>query len=164
MKKYIVSLIVMFFLICGVAYGAMNLEEKALKYFDRTCSKNRISNHRAALCYLYERGGEQDEKINEIEQKLEELEQKINEMSGTYCGDGIIQQPNNAGTGGLNNDGYEECDTYDIIYQGWGYHCSPDCTIGRCSLGQGRPCHTSEGTGIQWCTEEGLWGDCQITD
>ena len=53
MKKYIISLIVISFLICGVAFGAMNLEEKALKYFDKTCSRNRISGYRAAICYLY---------------------------------------------------------------------------------------------------------------
>jgi hypothetical protein len=28
----------------------------------------------------------------------------------TYCGDGIVQKPNAAGTGGPNNDGYEQCD------------------------------------------------------
>ena len=28
----------------------------------------------------------------------------------TYCGDGIKQTPNESGTGGKKNDGYEECD------------------------------------------------------
>ena len=85
----------------------------------------------------------------------------------TYCGDGIVQEPNETGTDGPNNDGYEQCDTHDITYEGWGYHCSSDCTISRCSSGQGRPCHIQAeneiSRGLQWCTGVGLWGECEIT-
>ena len=45
----------------------------------------------------------------------------------TYCGDGIVQQPNSTGTGGPNNDGYEECDTEWMLGQ-YSY-CSDQCTI-----------------------------------
>ncbi|MBN2517466.1 MAG: VWA domain-containing protein [Candidatus Altiarchaeota archaeon] len=34
----------------------------------------------------------------------------------TRCGDGIVQRPNEVGTGGPNNDGIEECDTDDLSY------------------------------------------------
>ncbi len=84
------------------------------------------------------------------------------EPSPSFCGDGAIQQPNGTGIGGPNNDGYEQCDTYDINYEGWGYHCAADCTTSRCTVGQVRPCHTQAGDGQQSCTDDGLWGECEI--
>lgn len=76
---------------------------------------------------------------------------EVTGIYGAICGNSIIEHG-------------EECDTNDIIYQGWGYHCNDNCTIGRCSLGQIRPCVTGLmgicSNGLQNCTEEGLWGDC----
>ena len=37
----------------------------------------------------------------------------INDCTTTYCGDGIVQQPNETGTGGVNDDGFEQCDGAD---------------------------------------------------
>lgn len=34
----------------------------------------------------------------------------------SYCGDGTRQWPNDVGTGGPNNDGYEDCDDSDLLY------------------------------------------------
>ena len=42
----------------------------------------------------------------------------------TYCGDGMVQMPNDMGTGGPNDDGYEECDGSTPV----GTTCI-DCTI-----------------------------------
>ncbi len=45
----------------------------------------------------------------------------------TYCGDDIVQTPNETGTGGPLDDGYEECDTDWLLGQ-YSY-CSDQCTI-----------------------------------
>lgn len=55
----------------------------------------------------------------------------------TFCGDGIVQTPNDEGTGGPNNDGNEECDTSDPIpcvdQEGYdGERDCTDCTLGEC--------------------------------
>ena len=42
----------------------------------------------------------------------------------TYCGDGILQTPNDEGVGGLQNDGYEQCDDGNAID---GDGCSTSC-------------------------------------
>lgn len=34
--------------------------------------------------------------------------------TGTFCGDGVRQSPNDAGTGGVSNDGFEDCDGSDL--------------------------------------------------
>ncbi|MFC1629632.1 putative metal-binding motif-containing protein [Patescibacteria group bacterium] len=75
----------------------------------------------------------------------------ISGIEESLCGNGII-------------DPGEDCDGSDVIYQGRGYHCSPDCTIARCELGQIRPCATGLpdcAFGSQGCTAEGLWGECE---
>ena len=45
----------------------------------------------------------------------------------TYCGDGILQSPNEEGTGGPQNDGYEQCDGQDGI--SGSQICSNNCII-----------------------------------
>lgn len=45
----------------------------------------------------------------------------------TYCGDGIKQSPNDVGTGGPNNDGYEECDGQDGV--GENQACTEQCVL-----------------------------------
>jgi hypothetical protein len=41
----------------------------------------------------------------------------------TFCGDGSVQRPNDAGTGGLLNDGNEDCDMEDLAYCNSGQVC-----------------------------------------
>lgn len=57
-------------------------------------------------------------------------------FSLTDCGDGIIQSPNTAKRGGVNNDGFEQCDrfanTTNIISESSiskQYHCSSNCVF-----------------------------------
>lgn len=45
----------------------------------------------------------------------------------TFCGDGIKQSPNDALTGGPNNDGYEECDINDGVPEG--FVCTNECVL-----------------------------------
>ena len=45
----------------------------------------------------------------------------------TSCGDGIVQSPNSAGTGGPGNDGYEQCDTNAGVSTG--YTCNSSCVL-----------------------------------
>ena len=45
----------------------------------------------------------------------------------TYCGDGIKQQPNSAGTGGPTNNGIEDCDGMNGVTTG--YVCSATCVL-----------------------------------
>lgn len=95
----------------------------------------------------------------------------------TYCGDGIKQSPNDVGTGGPQDDGYEACDGTD----GVGAHqsCTQECTLEDLTYcgdgtkqtpndeGTGGPqndgneaCDGTDGVGFnQECTAE-----CTITD
>ena len=59
-------------------------------------------------------------------------------VTGTYCGDGTLQMPNDAGTGGPLNDGYEVCDILDwggvldcidLGFDGGVLDCNINCTF-----------------------------------
>ena len=56
---------------------------------------------------------------------------------GTYCGDGIKQSPNDAGTKGPKNDGYEECDGKDGVPDDDDYSCNSSCVLKKESNGGG---------------------------
>lgn len=47
------------------------------------------------------------------------------EISQTYCGDGIMQSPNDEGTGGPDNDGVEACDDGEV----GSASCTSECTV-----------------------------------
>ncbi|MFC1622648.1 VWA domain-containing protein [Patescibacteria group bacterium] len=53
----------------------------------------------------------------------------------TYCGDGLWQQPNQAGTGGPQDDGYEECDGTANVTTG--YYCTEQCVLAQEQTGGG---------------------------
>jgi len=46
---------------------------------------------------------------------------------GTFCGDGIVQSPNDQGIGGPLNDGFEECDGSDGVLPG--FTCNENCVL-----------------------------------
>jgi len=93
---------------------------------------------------------------------------KVTMAEGTYCGDGIKQSPNDYGTGGPNNDGYEDCDGSDGVTEG--YRCTPDCVLEElppepeCQTGQQQSCDTGRlgicAEGTQICDGDGFWGEC----
>jgi len=88
-----------------------------------------------------------------------ECEADCGPFSGTYCGDLITQSPNDAGTGGPLNDGYEDCDDGS----GGSSTCETWCEFasstysGTCE----GPC-TNGGFGEDAGCESGLW--CQNYD
>ncbi len=80
----------------------------------------------------------------------------------TYCGDGIKQSPNDAGTGGPQNDGHEECDGQDGV--GENQECSEQCTlVGLPFCGDNEVNQESEqcDDGLQGSSE--CTAECQLT-
>ena len=59
------------------------------------------------------------------------------EKERTYCGDGTKQTPNDVGTGGPENDGYEECDGDDGVPDDDKYSCNSSCVLKKDSGGGG---------------------------
>ncbi len=60
-----------------------------------------------------------DGTINNINEQCDDGNQNdddqcTNDCTFTLCGDSIVQSPNGAGTGGPNNDGFEDCDDGDL--------------------------------------------------
>jgi hypothetical protein len=94
-----------------------------------------------------------------------EVKSVYEDAGKTYCGDGIIQQPNDTRMDGPKNDGIEQCDSNNIIYLGQSYFCY-NCKMMKCQSGEERNClinpNDSFSKGLQRCSVEGLWGDCEI--
>ncbi len=100
--------------------------------------------------------------VNITQEEINETESDLNEtqnITSTYCGDGIIQNPNSNGTVEVCDNGATNGQACSPAYNGYCVYCSLECTS---VTAQGASCGDGTCNGDEDCTScSGDCGSCQ---